>query len=168
MPLFEFKSTKTGEIREWIGSYKNRPEVLYDPDTGEAFKLKMSCPNLITSNLSSWTEGLSHTTYYDKNLQTTIYGEAHKERVLTARGLVREKDLPKNFIADKMEANLVEQKIQDDESNRFFDNMKEFGLDKQGENTGERIKAQEKFWEKQLPLGDLCNNPEKYSGGDAN
>jgi hypothetical protein len=153
MPIYEFKGRETGRIFEWIGSHSERPTKLYDPDTGEEFVLKLSAPNLQKSNLASWQEGLSHQTYYDRNLKQTIYGEAHKERVLKARGLVRERDLPKNWVIDKMEAQQKAQAKADAESDHFFKKMVEYNLDKPEKDgsANERIKATEAFWSDVAP-----------------
>jgi hypothetical protein len=162
MPLYEFVGVETGRSFEMICSYKDRPEKMFDPDTGEEFRLKLTAPNFSKSNLNSWADGLSHKTYYDPKLGQTIFGEAHKEQVLKARGLVRESDLPKGFIEAKMENTIRAQEEADKQSDQFVERLKHYGLDKQGEDTGARIKATEAFWSEQVPLGDLCNNPTKY------
>lgn len=168
MPLFEYKGRETGRICEWIGPYSQRPSKLYDPETGEEFVLKLSAPNLQKSNLSSWQEGLSHQTYYDRNLKQTIYGEAHKERVLKARGLVRESDLPKNWVADRMASQLERQEIADKESDHFFEKMKEYNLDKPEKDgcANTRVKATEEFWSDISPAKPTIEkiNKEKENG----
>jgi hypothetical protein len=162
MPLYEYQGVETGRSFEMICSYKDRPEKMFDPATGEEFRLKLSAPHFSKSNLNSWADGLSHKTYYDPKLGQTIYGEAHKEQVLKARGLVRESDLPKGFIEAKMEDTLRAQEQADRESDQFVERLKHYGLDKQGEDTGARIQATEQFWAEQVPLGDMVNNPTKY------
>lgn len=168
MPLFEYKGRETGRICEWIGPYSQRPSKLYDPETGEEFVLKLSAPNLQKSNLASWQEGLSHQTYYDRNLKQTIYGEAHKERVLKARGLVRESDLPKNWVADRMASQLERQEIADKESDHFFEKMKEYNLDKPEKDgcANTRVKATEEFWSDISPAKPTIEkiNKEKENG----
>ena len=160
MPLYEFRGRDTGRICEWIGPYSQRPSKLYDPDTGEEFVLKLSAPNLQKSNLSSWQEGLSHQTYYDRNLKQNIYGEAHKERVLKARGLVRESDMPKNWAADKMVSQTEAQEKADKESDHFFEKMVEYDLDKPDRDgcANTRIKATEAFWADVTPAKKTLND----------
>jgi len=157
MPIYEFRGTKTGRIFEWLGKHTERPETMVDPDTGEIFVLKMSAPNLIGSNLNSWTEGLSHTTYYDRSLKTHILGPKHKDEVLKARGLVRERDLPKNWVADKMDAQQKAQAKADAESDHFFNKMIEYNLDKPDKDgsANERIKATEAFWNDVAPANKV-------------
>ena len=162
MPLYEYIGNDTGRSYEMICAFKDRPEKVYDPETGEEFKLKLSAAHFSKANLNDWADGLGHKCYYDPKLGTTILGEAHKNKVLKARGLVRERDLPKGFFEAQQEATLEKQKVSDEESDKFFNNMKKYGLDKQGEDTNGRIKATEAFWADQVPLGDLTNNPEKY------
>tara|TARA_R110002020_G_scaffold5598_1_gene23100 strand:- start:3801 stop:4307 length:507 start_codon:yes stop_codon:yes gene_type:complete len=168
MPIYEFRGRETGRVHEWIGPFSERPSKLYDPDTGEEFILKLSAPNLCKSNLSSWQEGLSHQTYYDRNLKQTIYGEAHKERVLKARGLVRESDLPKNWVADRMASQLEQQEKADKESDHFFEKMKEYNLDKPEKDgcANTRVKATEEFWSDITPAKPTIEkiNKEKENG----
>ena len=161
MPLYEYKNAD-GVIVEHLCSYKDRPESLFDPDTGEEFKLMISRPNLMASNLADWQRGLSGFGEYDRNLKTVVYGEKHRDEILQKRNLVRESDSQKNFRAAINEA-------QDKKSDEFFNRMKHYGLDKPGEgNANERIKATEAFWAEQVPSGDVRSNPEKYGVGNTN
>jgi len=162
MPIFEYRGIDTGRIYEWLGPYKDRPESFYDPDNGEEFKLMLSAPNLLKSNLSDWQRGLSGAGAHDRNLNCTVYGEKHRDEILKTRGLVRESDLPKHYIEDKMTENERITKKLDDESDVFFERMQNLGLDKQGHDTLDRTRRTEEFWRQQVPSGDVKQNPEKY------
>tara|TARA_R100001463_G_scaffold40367_1_gene85699 strand:- start:4034 stop:4552 length:519 start_codon:yes stop_codon:yes gene_type:complete len=163
MPIYAFKGTETGRVTEWFGSYKDKPEALYDPDTGEKFEPQLSAPNLLNSNLADWQRGLSGFGDYDRHLGQVVYGEKHRDEILKARNLVRESDMPKNWVADTHEKGMANNAKLDKESDEFFDAMKEYGLDKQGEDTGDRLKRTEKFWDTVAPAGDIMRNPEKYN-----
>ena len=168
MPLYEYKNAD-GVIVEHLCSYKDRPESLFDPDTGEEFKLMISRPNLMASNLADWQRGLSGFGEYDRNLKTVVYGEKHRDEILQKRNLVRESDLPKHYAADRAEQCAAVNEAQDKKSDEFFNRMKHYGLDKPGEgNANERIKATEAFWAEQVPAGDVRSNPDKYGVGNTN
>lgn len=166
MPLYEYKNAETGIIVEYISSFKDRPDSLFDQETGEEFKLMISRPNLMASNLSDWQRGLSSFGEYDRNLNTVVYGEQHRDEILQKRNLVRESDLPKHYALDAAEKAAGENERLDRESDKFFAGMKKLGLHKAGDsNPQERLRATEKFWAEQVPSGDVRNNPEKYGVG---
>jgi len=142
---------------------KDRPTALFDPATGERFVLKLSAPNLLKSNLADWQRGLSGFGEFDRNLGQVVYGEKHRDEILKARNLVRESDLPKHWVRDTHEKGMARNEELDAQSDKFFNTMKEMGLDKQGDDTGDRIKRTEKFWDTVAPAGDIKRNPEKYN-----
>lgn len=163
MPLYEYRGKETGRIAEWLGPYKDKPKKLYDPDTGEEFVPKLSSPNLLKSNLADWQRGLSGFGEFDRNLGQVVYGEKHRDEILKARNLVRESDLPKHWVRDTHEKGMARNAELDEQSDKFFETMKDFDLDKQGEDTGDRLKRTEKFWDTVAPAGDIVRNPEKYN-----
>jgi len=150
LPIYEYQN-EWGHIVERIFTYKDRPDTLYDPKTGVPYHLIMSRPALLKSNLSDWQRGLSGAAVYDRNLKSIVYGEKHRDEILKDRGLVRESDLAKHYCSDAAEKAQKENEKADKESDAFFDKMKEFGLDKQGDNANERVKATERFWEEVNP-----------------
>lgn len=47
---------------------------------------------------TDWRHGLSSEGKFDSALGKTIYSEKHRDKVLESKGLIRESDLPKDFI----------------------------------------------------------------------
>jgi hypothetical protein len=132
--IYEYKGEETGRLAEWIGPYKDRPTALFDPETGERFVLKLSAPNLLKSNLADWQRGLSGFGEFDRNLGQVVYGEKHRDEILKARNLVRESDMGKHWVRDTHEKGMARNDELDKQSDKFFETMKDFDLDKQGEN----------------------------------
>jgi hypothetical protein len=162
MPIYEFRGIETGRIYEWVGRYEEKPRMLYDPETEEEFRPIVSRPSLLKSNLSDWQRGLSGAGQHDKALNQVVYGERHRDEILQRRGLVREQDLPKHWVEDAKDQQMKQNEQLDKDADKFFDNMKKFGLDKQGSDTVDRVKRTEQFWSEQVPSGAVRQDPTKY------
>ena len=141
MPIYEYKNFKTGQIVEKIYSHKERPDQLKNELTGEVAFLIISKPAKMASQWADWQRGLDSHGKYDPALGQTIYGETHRDEVLEARGLVRESDLPTNWVADRMEKQANYEAHQDKRSDELFDLMQKHGVDKPQEATAGSMAA---------------------------
>jgi hypothetical protein len=151
MPIYEYKNFKTGQIVEKIFSHKERPDQIKNNVTGETAYLIISKPAKMASQWADWQRGLDSHGQYDKELGQTVYGERHRDELLEAKGWVRESDLPKNWVADKMEQQMNYNEHQDKRSDELFGLMQKHGVDKPQEATQGSMAAMEAVWDEWMP-----------------
>ena len=76
-----------------------------------------------------WRRGLDGGSTYDPVLREHIYSEKHRDEILAAKNLVRESDLPKGWVEDKMAQKVRYDEWMDNRSDKFKNLCEEHNID---------------------------------------
>ena len=79
----------------------------------------------------NWTEGLSSAGKYDHGLGTVVYSETHSDKLLKAKGWVRESDLPDGAWDNKLSQEKADKAKADKFAETFTNNITKYGGDKE-------------------------------------
>jgi len=160
MPLYTYVVQETNEEFEKLFKWPP-PARLIHPNGTVALRLGVE----LTARMSqSWTvEGVTSIGgihgAYDPGLGQRVYSEKQRDKILDAKGFVRESDLPKHFVADREDAANAANKKQANRADELWDLMIEHKCDKDATTTTDGLEA---VWDSFTPAKDVWNNPDKY------
>ena len=126
MPLYEFLCDRCGFKDEHLMSYQKSLEVEV---VCVSCSLQMrKLPPLIAKTAqawhSNWSDGLSHT-YFSRALGRQVANQREEAKILSAKGFVSERDLPKYWFEDQQSKIVEKRAAQDALAQTYADKLAE-------------------------------------------
>lgn len=130
-------------INDWVCPMCNKVEEIFTKSrTSEVEVLCKSCHTVMTKKFpivakmsslwnAGWNKGLEGQGIYSKSLGKKVHSQREEEDIMRAKGFVPESDFGKHFIDDRQERLAAEHKKGEMESQRWLDNVKKFGGNKE-------------------------------------